>query len=418
MNRAKGMKISYKDVAKTLITRLSRVMKSDSGAEKVITFGDGNDYPETFEALINNSIAAGANVEVVKKFFIGEGFVDESINNEVVGTDSRGKKITMLSFLENTVDSLARNNGYYWHSNYKPNLDVFKVESTTAHVVDFKECRFPKQDDSGYSAKIWKRKGGWADKNNKEKALSYFVFNQNEDSLKKQMGDKKYAFKGQIFFSFLDNRYTYPLNPFDAAYLELDTDYQVPLYQNNSIVNGTTDKTIIRIAPSEEEDEALRDKEDSKNEQAAHDMMGADGSNTMVILDPSLNEEGGVAAKSGALFETAKTSINANLFEKWETSRKENIRLSSWNVPDVFLTNKTTSLGVNSGAYIQQMTNYYNAYTLPIRKKISQDLKEFFKNSNNEKLRNANFEIKPLSLFNQENQNNGSDIDTNTATVN
>lgn len=384
------MRLLLSEVDKRVDVKLDRSIRADN-VRGVMAFGDKNDYPQIIERLILSSIDAKAIADVYAKFIVGLGFENEAINSVVVGKDSRGKQITILSLLRQFAQSLSFYAGGYVHVN--KNL---AGEVVNARLVPFKNCRFSKPDTRGFSSKIavyenWhKEKGEKFDKND---IRFYDVWNDNVDVLKEQIktagGVDKH--KGQIYFQFLDNAYLYPLSPFDQVYLDCDTQNQISIFKNNQIRNGFTDKTVFRVAGDEDalEDIAANIKK----------MMGADGDNSIIIEDEINRETGKLDDQSQIVAETIKSNIDAKLFESWEGALTNNIRKANKALPAVLIDYDESKLGTTSGEGIVQAVNFYNAMTNDDRALVSEMFKEIFSKSTNNILKsNLNWNIKRLSI--------------------
>jgi len=384
------MRLILSETDKRIKVALDRSIKAD-GVAGIMTFGEKNDYPQIIERLILSSIDAKAIADVYAKFIVGMGFENEAINNVVVGKDSRGKQITMLSLLRQFAQSASYYAGGYIHCNINLSGEV-----VNARLVPFKNCRFSKPDSRGYSGKIavyenWEKEKG--EKFDKNAIRFYDVFNLNKSVIQEQIkaagGVEKH--KGQIYFQFLDNAYLYPLSPFDPVYLDCDTQSQISIFKNNQIRNGFTDKTVFRVAGDEDavEDIAANIKK----------MMGADGDNSIIIEDQINRETGKLDEQSQIVAETIKSNIDAKLFESWEGALTNNIRKSNKALPAVLIDYDESKLGTTSGEGIVQAVNFYNAMTNDDRALVSEMFKEIFSKSVDPVLKNnLNWNIKPLII--------------------
>lgn len=354
-------------------------------------FGSDNDYPQLIERLVLSSIDAKAIADVYSKFIVGMGFENEAINSVVVGKDSRGKQITLLSLLRQFAQSASLYAGGYIHVNINLSGEV-----VNARLVPFKNCRFAKPDSRGYSGKIAVYENWEKDKSTKydKNAIRFYnVFNLNAEVIKEQIkeagGIEKH--NGQIYFQFIDNAYLYPLSPFDPVYLDCDTQSQIAIFKNNQIRNGFTDKTIFRVAGDED---AIEDMANNLKS-----MMGADGDNCTIIEDTINPETGRLDDKSAIVQESIRSNINPRLFESWEAALTNNIRKANKALPAVLIDYDESKLGTTSGEGIVQAVNFYNAMTSDDRALISDMFMEIFSKSVNPVFKsNTNWKIKPLVI--------------------
>jgi hypothetical protein len=330
------------------------------------------------------------------KFLAGQGFENEAINNIRIGTDSRGKKITMLSLLRDSAVSVSRHNGFYIHCN--PTLDR-RIKD--AHLKPFKTVRFAIPDDRGYSAKMlvydnWEKDNG--KKYDKKKIKTFNVFNLEQkafiEQIKKAGGIENY--KGQIYFQYFDSEFFYPLSNYDEVYLDCDTEAQIALFKNRQIRNGFFKKTVMRVQPGgtdEEKDALVED---------ARATLGPDGDGLWIIED-ELTEEGELSESTAFKMDQLDSNIDDKLFENWEKGLANNIRKSAKGAPAILLDYEENKLGTTSGEAIVQATNYYNAVTSDDRTAIEQSFEEIFKHFDNPVLAdNTNWKIKPLNLIEQQ----------------
>lgn len=405
-----------KEIDNRIVVRLDKSIKKSDDFKGLMTFGQNNDYPQIIEKLVNGSVTGKAIKKINAKFLSGEGFENEDINKIKVGTDSRGKEITIRSLLRQVAASASLNEGYYIHTNINVKGEVGNV-----HLKDFKNCRFAKTDDEGYSAKIvvydnWDKEKGKVYKP-KTDAVSFNVFNLDtkviESEINAQKGndfiEKSKKYKGQIYFQFLDNEYFYPLSGFDAVYLDCDTEAQISLYDNRQIRDGFFDGIIIRTAKFE------TDEEEKEFVDGVINQLGPDG-NKVLILQDSVNSEGVIPENGAYIIDKIEGNVNSKLFEGLKIGIKNNIRKAK-NVPAILIDYEDNSLGNVSGEAVKQATNLYNALTRDDREVIEESFKEIFTNSTNEILRkNTNWKIKELQLVKDESikQENGGNIDTNT----
>jgi len=386
------MKLLLSELDKRVDVTLDRSIKTD-GVNGVMKFGDKNDYPQRIERIIMGSVTAKAAADIYAKFLAGSGFVNEEINNIVIGRDSRYKKITIRGLLIQAAMSMAYYNGCYIHTNL--NLDR-KVKN--AQLLLFKNCRFSKLDERGYTSKIgyysnWPKERGVKFK--KEDIKWYDIFNLREKVFEKQVigagGIEDY--KGQVYFHFLDNQYLYPLSPFDSAYMDADTENQLGYHKNNEVRNGFTKKHIFQV--NEQLDSNLK----GLLAKGIKTWMGS-RSNPAMVIETATDENGNIAENKAIKVTTIDSNIDSKLYENWEKELSNKIRKAIKAIPAVLIDYDESKLGTTSGEGIIQATNFYNQMTKDDRNSISEMFKEVFSNSINEKLaNNIDWTIKPISLY-------------------
>lgn len=387
------MKIILSELDKRLDVQIDKSIRAD-GVNGIMTFGDGNDYPQRMERIISGSVTAKASANAYAKFLAGGGFVNEEVNNIVVGIDSRHKQVTLRQMLSQVAQSISMYNGCYIHVN----MDLTRKIKNAQHIL-FKNCRFAKLDDTGYTAKVgyyenWEKEKGSNKKYDKSAIRWYNLFNRNEEAFASQVqnagGIDK--FKGQLYFHFLDNQYIYPLSPFDSAYTDADTEYQMSLHKNNEIRNGFTDKTIFQV------NEQLNEETKTSLSDGIKKFMGSRGDKCLVI-ETETDENGNIIENKAIKTENIKSNIDSKLYENWEKEIANKIR-KPITIPKLLIDPDEGSLGTTSGEGVIQATNFFNQITRDDRNSISAMFKEIFSNFANEVLsNNTDWSIKPLSLY-------------------
>lgn len=383
------MRLLSSELDKRLEVKLNKTIKSD-GANGIMTFGENNDYPQIIERIINSSVTSKSVANIYARFLIGQGFNDESLNSIVVGRDNKGKDITLITMLRMVANSISFNNGFYIHANFN-----LKKEVVNTQLMPFKNCRFAKIDDTGYTSKIAVY-DAWEEKHIKKDSIVWFnVFNTNEEAFKSQVkkaGNIK-KFKGQIFFEFLDNQFLYPLSPFDPVYMDSDTEFQIQLFKNRQIRDGFLDKIVFRVESPSNEDE----KEELT--EGIRSFIGPDG-DSVLILEDELDENGEIKKTGAFAIDKIESNVNDKLFENWEKGLSNNIRKSNKAIPAILIDYEESKLGTTSGEAIDQATNFYNAMTQDDRAFVSEAFKKLYKNFANDQLKNAiDWSIKPLNLY-------------------
>ncbi len=397
-----GQKLASVEIPKRVVIKLNKNIKS-SGVNGVMNFGLDNDYPQIIEKLINGSVTAKAASKTLARFLAGDGFVDERINKVVVGIDTRGKDITMRSLTRQIATDLSKNNGAYIHRN-------INIEGITkdVHLKPFKDGRFAKPDDRGYFAKIafydnWEKdtdKGRY-----KKEDINYFsIFSNSKKAIAGQIKGEKGSdfeekikkYKGQVYFISLDDEYFYPLSPFDASYLDLDTEAQVGLFKNRLIRNGMSNKIILRVSPDGTEEEQEEFVKTIKS------TLGVDGEQTLILQD-TVDEDGNIKENGAFAIDEIKGNINDKLFENWEVRLSNNIRKSAGNLPARLIDYEESKLSAPSADAIKIDVSFYNALTKDGREIISESLKDIFKNTDDEVLKSVtNWDLKPFVLIKDE----------------
>jgi len=403
MGESRSKRLKRQELDKRAVIKVNKTIKAvNEGVNGVVYFGAENDYPQTMELIIGGSSTAKSSASIYSKFLAGHGFTNEAINKIVVGKDPRGKDLTLLSLLRQSCDSASTNYGFYIHRN--TNLNGV---TGTVHLKPFKDMRFSKPDDRGFSAKVLYHQNWSKDKDLGRfkigDSVVYPLFTNDPNAIASQVkaagGPDRY--KGQVYFCFLDNQYFYPLSPFDPVYLDADTEQQLALYKNRQLRNGFFDKILVRTQPGIE---TTDDKGETVKTEGIKDeiveFLGADGETVMAFeddIDPDTQE----FYKNSFQIENIKGNVDNKLFQNWEKTVANSIRKSPRNIPAILIDYESSQLGATSGEAIVQATEFYNAMTDDDRTLISEAFEEIFKTSEIKELReNEDWSIKPLNLVN------------------
>lgn len=394
------MKLQKIDIETRATVTVDKSIKAD-GVNGIMKFGEKNDYPDIIEGIINSSKTAKSAAKIYAKFLSGGGFENDQINNIQIGTDYRGKKITIRSLLKDISFSFA----YFYGAYIKLNINI-DMQVTGAYLIPFKYCRLAKLDDSGYTAKIGVHPNWCSDgdgkKFKKDDIAWYNVFNLNPDVFNSQVvindnGEIVNGWNGQIYFQYIDNQYIYPLSPFDPVYLDCDTESQMSMYMNNAARNGMTAKTIMRMPEPENDEEKAEIEQEFKN------LLGCDGNNAMILYDELDRTTGQMQNDGSFKIDSITSSVDSSLFDSWHTELSNSIRKSPGSMPAILIDYEESKLGTTSGEAIIQATNFYNAMTSDDRDTISSMFAEIFQHSDNELLKNnTNWKIKKLNLYENE----------------
>jgi len=386
------MRLVKTEIDKRLIVTLNKSIKAD-GVNGVMKFGEGNDYPQIIERLINGSVTSKTAANIYAKFLTGQGFVNEAVNSIVIGEDNRGKPITMLSMLRQVSQSISFNNGFYIHANENIGREVVNTK-----LVPFKHCRFAKTDDTGYTAMIGVYDNWDGDRNTKfkkENIVWLNIFNLKESVFNSQVEKAKGIdnYKGQIYFDFLDNQFLYPLSPFDAVYMDSDTEFQIQLFKNRQIRDGFFDKVVFRVSPPSNKTES----DDFIN--GIKNFIGPDG-DTVLVLEDEVDDDGNIKKSGAFVIDKIESNVNDKLFENWEKGLANNIRKSVSNIPNLLINIEDGIFSGQSGEAIKQATNFYNSMTQDDRAFISESFKTIYSKFADPKLKtNTDWSIKPLNLI-------------------
>lgn len=379
------MKLLSRHVPDRIKIELSKNIRIDGG---IMTFGEKDDYPNIIEKIVAGSVTAQATCNIYSKFLVGDGFEQEGINDIVISYDSRGKEVKVLDLLRQCADSVALYNGLYIHTPRNLNGEVSKPT-----LMPFKHCRFSKVDETGYTNSIVVNPNfGVRDKFKAKDSQPYDVFSSSKEVVQKRIekAGGTDTYKGQIYFQYWDNRYLYPLSPYDTVYLDANTEWELSQYKNREIQNGFMLRHIIRVGKFES------DENREKFIQQVEGMEGAEGSRVL-LLEDEFDENGNILETGAFKVDKIENNVNDTLFDSWELSISNKIRKANKALPAILIDYESSKLGNTSGEALRQAAVYYNAMTQDDRKLLSRVFNEVLGLSNIPELAsNTNWKIKPL----------------------
>jgi hypothetical protein len=356
----------------------------------ILSYDIDNAYPSRMERLINSSVTSRAAAGMYARFLSGQGFVDESLDTLVVGEENY-KKITALDLLRKIARSVAYFNGVYIRVQYTGfNPSAFRIEP-------FRYCRLGDMDEVDFNAKIvvynnWDR---WrSPKLEKGKYLAVDVWNPNQEVIASQVkaAGSFNRWKGQIYYSFLDDEYIYPQSPADVVKWDADTENQIAIFKNGELRRGFFLKYIMHHTKFNSDGEAQEFVSKMRK------FMGGDHESAVMVLEGSFNPDGTVISGENVKIEKMEQNIDDEMFVGYENSTKNSIRKAFNAIPQILIEYEDSKLGTTSGEALRQAAEFYNAMTTEYRMKISQIFEEIFRNFINPAMRGRNWEIRELEF--------------------
>jgi len=199
----------------------------EARADGIVRYGLDNAYPTRMERLIDGSVTAKSSAGMLKRFLIGNGFVNKELNDLPVGKDRYGRPTTLYNLLREISRSMSYNAGYWIRLQYDGNLDVSGLRGEK-----FKDCRFGKMDSKDNAGKVVIYKNWDKESGNYRKTdwNPVDVYNPNEEAIIDQIrasGGDFEAWKGQVYWWFDEDTYIYPVSPVDPVLYDADTEKQI-----------------------------------------------------------------------------------------------------------------------------------------------------------------------------------------------
>jgi disulfide oxidoreductase YuzD len=352
--------------------------------------GEDNSYPQRIERIINNSVTAKSCANKLKSFLIGDGFVDQSLNDIVIYSDINGK-VTLFKLLSQIAHSISRQNAASCQIQYNGNFDIVGVKQ-----VPYRNIRFGRKDSNEYSGFIhvydnWEKRPEVPYKITDAKKIH--AYNPMPSIVESQF---KKGYQGQISTLILDDEYIYPLALIDPALEDADTEAQIKSFKNGELRKGFFAKYILFHTRFNNEQEQRDFKTVFKQ------FESGEHNSSILTAEAEFDEETGEFLKS-ANFQLQKIeqNINDKIFESYEKSVANNIRKVNLNIPSILVEQQDGAMFGSSGEAMKASFDIYNSETKFIRQAIEQWFKEIFSHSDNEILKNADFAIAELTYDNE-----------------
>lgn len=356
----------------------------------IVGYDTDNAYPSRMERLINSSITAKSAAGMYKRFLTGRGFKDQKLNEVIVGEENY-KAITAYDLLCKVARSFSYNNGVYIRTRFT-GLDVSGLR-----VEPFRYCRFGEMDSKDYSGKIivynnWDKYR--SAKLERGKYIAVDTWNPLPEVVKLQAAKVGgfQQWRGQMYYSFLEDEYIYPLSPIDPVKWDSDTETQIGIFKNGELRRGFFLKYIMHHTQFHTDDEADDFIKKIKN------FMGADHDGAIMVLEGTFDAQGKIIDGENVKVEKIEQNINDKMFESYEKSTQNAIRKAFNAIPQCLIDYEDSKLGSTSGEALRQASEFYNEQTIEPRMRIEQIFRELFGYWIDKNLRGASWEIEPLII--------------------
>ena len=336
--------------------------------------GEGNNYPETVEALINNSVTALRCKDLLASYISGKGFGDDP--NKILVHE--GKGITLLKFVQDIADSIAEQNGVFIHVNYNLEHEIKDMQ-----VLPYSDCRVGRMDSNRYAGKILVCED-WSDRKYHSKIRVVDVYNDNKKVIQKQIDSagSVQKYNGQILFVHL-GKYIYPLAKIHPCLEDADSEKQASVYKNKSLRKGFFGKMLVATRPFIEEglkpeDEEFIKQSNSRDEfrETLKEFIGAENTDGVMHFEMEFETD---KLEESILFKQIDSNINDKLFEHTERSVSDNIRMCFNNVPAPLIKSQDGALFSSSGEAITAMKIFFQDQTNDERMIVEQIIQKLMK---------------------------------------
>lgn len=357
-----------------LVEILRKVVKPTKENRTKVYFQDADNlYPNRMKGLIESSPTAFRSANLMAKFIVGKGLVNENLYNKVI---DKTLNLDIYDFSQVLAKQLAYHNGFFVHVSYKYQDGL--IVPNYSKVIPFEDGRISRTDDDGYFGKLlvkeWENSGAFSNKSNKIR--EYYSFTTNQEDLIEQIKDnwknekkgKEFElseaikiFKGQYYYYNPNVGDIYPLSLIHAVQNDCDTEYRIGNYTNVSFRKGLIGKSIILT-------DGLTEEQEDEVEEVFKNFLGDENVGDMVFYPTKLGD--------GKTFDDVLKVVqlapqyDEKFFEQTIERLKKSIMSSFNNIPEPLVTSSDSALfGTNSETY-EEMKKFYTEQNDEQRKAI------------------------------------------------
>jgi len=367
-----NFKTSFAEIPKRISVRGLRT-------NGILSFDLDNVYPQRTELLVKGSATGVASQDLFKKFIAGEGFRDVDFGTTVVNEDGE----TINEIETKIANDYAYHQGWALHFN----VDVLGNIQEIQHVP-FKFVRLPSVDNKQRQGQFaiyedWDRQIHRSIKQDRIKWVD--AYNSDPDAIQEQIegedGEKDpTTWNGQLFY-WTANNGGYPEGSFDAALSDLETDQELALFRNSTVLTS-----FMASYAAKYKNEFEDDGERLKANETLLSMQGGRNAGKVATFEGMGEDE------NALVFEKLDTIDNQDIFSQTKNDTQENIRISVQAPSE--LIGREFSSGFDTNR-IQEQRIYYNTLTVFERTNISMQFEKFIPNFIVD-ITPETYEIKPL----------------------
>ena len=341
---------------------------SANTGDKIITYGDGNLYPQDIANLIYASKTASAAVEKLTENIICEGFENESFR-----TLTNGNGLNMDDVLEVTANDVSRFKGWAWIVQY--GLREGGYVPINVYNVPFEYVRAEKSDNYLKDPKIynWRVFNNWDRQNVKATNVmqnstvypSYDpknIINEIEDC----GGIENHP--GQLLYVNLCTTRPYPISTFHAVRNEMDAENKNGRYVSRTLGRGFHMCSIVSHGEFET-DQEQRDFTDTLSEMMGSENAGA----VLTVRNNNLDQ-----ANKFITVDELGRPIDKDLYKAYVEPLRKDIAIAAYNIPLPLIDSSLLTYSNASGEVIKELQKVYRNSLAKVRARISRELAQVF----------------------------------------
>ena len=357
--------IGYKRVQ--LIVERALKLSANTG-DKIITYGDGNLYPQEIANLIYASKTASAAVEKLTENIICEGFKNEEFRNI---TNDNG--LNMDDILENTANDLARFKGWAWIVQY--GLREGGYVPVGVYNVPFEYVRAEKSENYLKDPKIYK----WRVFNNWDRQ-TVKATQVMQNSTVYNTYDPKNApneiadcgglenYNGQLLYVNLCTTRPYPISTFHSVRNEMDAENKNGRYVSRTLGRGFHMCSIVTHGEFE------TDQEQQDFTDTLAEMMGSENAGSVLTVRNNNIEQ----KDKFITVDQLGSPIDRELYKAYVEPLRKDIAISAYNIPLPLIDSSLLTFSNASGEVIKELQKVYRNSLSKVRQRISRELAQMF----------------------------------------
>ena len=357
--------IGYKRIQ--LIVERALKLSANTG-DKIITYGDGNLYPQEIANLIYASKTASAAVEKLTENIICEGFKNEEFRDI---TNDNG--LNMDDILENTANDLARFKGWAWIVQY--GLREGGYVPVGVYNVPFEYVRAEKSENYLKDPKIYK----WRVFNNWDRQ-TVKATQVMQNSTVYNTYDPKNApneiadcgglenYNGQLLYVNLCTTRPYPISTFHSVRNEMDAENKNGRYVSRTLGRGFHMCSIVTHGEFE------TDQEQQDFTDTLAEMMGSENAGSVLTVRNNNIEQ----KDKFITVDQLGSPIDRELYKAYVEPLRKDIAISAYNIPLPLIDSSLLTFSNASGEVIKELQKVYRNSLSKVRQRISRELAQMF----------------------------------------
>ena len=357
--------IGYKRIR--LIVERALKLSANTG-DKIITYGDGNLYPQEIANLIYASKTASAAVEKMTENIICEGFKNEEFRDL---TNDNG--LNMDDILENTANDLARFKGWAWIVQY--GLREGGYVPVGVYNVPFEYVRAEKSENYLKDPKIYK----WRVFNNWDRQ-TVKATQVMQNSTVYNTYDPKNApneiadcgglenYNGQLLYVNLCTTRPYPISTFHSVRNEMDAENKNGKYVSRTLGRGFHMCSIVTHGEFE------TDQEQQDFTDTLAEMMGSENAGSVLTVRNNNIEQ----KDKFITVDQLGSPIDRELYKAYVEPLRKDIAISAYNIPLPLIDSSLLTFSNASGEVIKELQKVYRNSLSKVRQRISRELAQMF----------------------------------------